>query len=236
MHFESIWRDVEARRDRFNGAQAKLPRMRHAPMRFEDGGRAVEFESVDQYFRVQYYLVLDKVTASICERFESSAWKIMHCMETVLVQSCRGEDPLLRDIETILVHASGDLDKDLVGQLSQLRNIPMSTEERNGMTSFSDILKLLKKERALLRLLPQVVKLVKLVCILPCSTATPERSFSQLRRIKNYMRSTVTQERLNHTMIAAVHCDKLDNIDINKVMNEFIMRNEHRRATFAKLQ
>lgn len=235
MHFESIWRDVEARRDRFNGAQAKLPRMRHAPMRFEDGGRAVEFESVDQYFRVQYYLVLDKVTASICERFESSAWKIMHCMETVLVQSCRGEDPLLRDIETILVHASGDLDKDLVGQLSQLRNIPMSTEERNGMTSFSDILKLLKKERALLRLLPQVVKLVKLVCILPCSTATPERSFSQLRRIKNYMRSTVTQERLNHTMIAAVHCDKLDNIDINKVMNEFIMRNEHRRATFAKL-
>jgi len=131
-------------------------------------------------------------------------------METVLVQSCRGEDPLLRDIESILMHASGDLDKDLVGQLSQLRNIPMSTEERNGMTSFSDILKLLKKERALLRLLPQVVKLVKLVCILPCSTATPERSFSQLRRIKNYMRSTVTQERLNHTMIAAVHCDKLD--------------------------
>ncbi len=54
MHFESIWRDVEARRGRFNGAEAKLPRMRHAPMRFEDGSRAVEFESVDQYFRVQF--------------------------------------------------------------------------------------------------------------------------------------------------------------------------------------
>jgi hypothetical protein len=32
------------------------------------------------------------------------------------------------------------------------------------------------------------------------------------------------------------HCEKLDNIDINKVVNDFIMRNEHRRATFAKLQ
>lgn len=125
----------------------------------------------------------------------------MICMEKVLVRSCCGEDPIQSDIEAILTHASGDLNSDLVGQLSQLHNISMSTEEQNGMRSFSDVLNLLKRERALLRLLPQVVKLVQLVCILPCSTATPERSFSQLRRIKNYMRSTMSQERLNNTMI-----------------------------------
>ena len=57
--------------------------------------------------------------------------------------------------------------------------------------------------------------------------------FSQLRRIKNYIRTTMSQERLNHTMVAAVHCDKLDSIDIDKLMTEFILKTEERRTTFA---
>lgn len=67
----------------------------------------------------------------------------------------------------------------------QLRHITTTDAQRQSVTSFALGLDILRKERPLLRLLPQVVTLVKLLCVLPCSTATPERSFSQLRRIKN---------------------------------------------------
>jgi uncharacterized protein YqgV (UPF0045/DUF77 family) len=71
-----------------------------------------------------------------------------------------------------------------------------------------------------------------LICVLPCSTATPERSFSQLRRIKNYLRSTRNQDRLNHAMVTVIHGEHLNKINLVKLMTEFILRNEERRATF----
>ena len=230
-HFKRIWQDAEVRRQIFKADEAKLPRIRRAPRRIDEGGNATEFDSVEQYFRVQYFSLLDKVTASIMERFDSPAWKLMNSMESLLVKSCRGEPLSQNDIDVVLTHAAGDLNNQVLGQLAQLQNIPMSSEERSNLKSFSDILILFKKELATLRLLPQVVKLAKLICILPCSTATPERSFSQLRRIKNYMRSTMGQERLNHTMVAAVHSDV--DIDVDKIMTDFIFRNEERRSVFS---
>ena len=47
------------------------------------------------------------------------------------------------------------------------------------------------------RLLSQVVLLMKLILVMPATNATSERSFSALRRIKTYLRSTMKQERLN---------------------------------------
>lgn len=58
--------------------------------------------------------------------------------------------------------------------------------------------------------------------------------FSALKifRIKSYLRSSMNQERLNHAMVAVIHGEHLDNIDLMKLITEFILRNEERRATF----
>ena len=39
--------------------------------------------------------------------------------------------------------------------------------------------------------------LVKLILVMPATNALSERSYSALRRIKNYLRSTMTQEWMN---------------------------------------
>ena len=39
------------------------------------------------------------------------------------------------------------------------------------------------------------------IYMIPVTTATAERSFSALRRLKTYSRSTMSKERLNHTML-----------------------------------
>ena len=53
-------------------------------------------------------------------------------------------------------------------------------------------------------LLSEVCKVVKLILIMPASNATSERSFSALRRVKSYLRSTMGQQRLNNLMVLHV--------------------------------
>ena len=43
----------------------------------------------------------------------------------------------------------------------------------------------------------ETVLLVESILVMPASNATSERSFSALRRIKSYLRTTMMQERLN---------------------------------------
>ena len=53
----------------------------------------------------------------------------------------------------------------------------------------------------------EVITLVKFILVMPASNATSERSFSALRRVKTYLRSTMTQCRLNNLMVLHVHRD-----------------------------
>ncbi|KAJ8873201.1 hypothetical protein PR048_026834 [Dryococelus australis] len=45
--------------------------------------------------------------------------------------------------------------------------------------------------------LPNIRVLIQLLCVLPVTTNTLQRSFSTLRRLKTYLRSTITEDRLN---------------------------------------
>ena len=69
---------------------------------------------------------------------------------------------------------------------------------------------------------------------MPASNATSERSFSALRRLKNYLRTTMAQERLNHLMIMHVHKDRTEKLDLKLVLNDFVGESEHRTGIFAK--
>ena len=57
---------------------------------------------------------------------------------------------------------------------------------------------------------------------MPASNATSERSFSALRHIKTYLRSTMGQERLNNLMLLHIHKEITDDLDLKDVATEFI--------------
>ena len=83
-------------------------------------------------------------------------------------------------------------------------------------------------------LLSEVCKVVKLVLVMPATNATTERSFSALRRVKNYLRSTMTQQRLNNLMLLHVHKDITDKIELKAIAKEFVGDSEHRQTIFGK--
>ena len=67
---------------------------------------------------------------------------------------------------------------------------------------------------------------------MPATNASPERSFSALRRVKTYLRSTMSQERLNHLMVLHIHQDEVDKLDLRAIGNEFIGEMELRKRMF----
>ena len=69
---------------------------------------------------------------------------------------------------------------------------------------------------------------MQLLLVMPATNASLERSFSALRRVKNYLRATMSQERLNYLMILHVHKDT------KVLVNEFISNSEHCSSIFAK--
>ena len=84
-------------------------------------------------------------------------------------------------------------------------------------------------------LLPKVTKLSELLLVLPATNATSERSFSAMKRIKSYLKSTTSGNRLNHIMLLHVHCKNTDQLSMIKIAEEFVSDNQERLRTFGRL-
>ncbi|KAL2098343.1 hypothetical protein ACEWY4_007550 [Coilia grayii] len=81
-------------------------------------------------------------------------------------------------------------------------------------------------------LFSEVERLVHLCLCLPVSTACSERSFSALRRLKTWLRSTVSQRRLTHMALLHIHKNVLDGLNLHEIIGEFIGQTPERKSTF----
>jgi hypothetical protein len=100
------------------------------------------------------------------------------------------------------------------------------------VTDIIDVVQLFSDHDVWVQMLPEVVTLLRLYLTLPVTSCTSERSFSSLRRLKTFLRTTVTQKRLNH--IAILHCHREQPIDLEEICNNFILKNEMRQTSFAR--
>lgn len=69
---------------------------------------------------------------------------------------------------------------------------------------------------------PNITVLLRILCTLPVTSCTPERSFSGLKRIKTSIRSTMGNERL--TSLSLLHCHRDIDINIEEVIDDFARR------------
>ena len=78
--------------------------------------------------------------------------------------------------------------------------------------------------------------LLRLILVMPATNAVSERSASALRRVKNYLCSTMSQARLNNLMALHVHKERCDKLCLRSCVNDFISSNEHREQRIAKFK
>ena len=68
---------------------------------------------------------------------------------------------------------------------------------------------------------PNIEIILRIFLTMPISNASGERSFSVLKRIKNYQRNSMTDDRLNCLALLYIENDILNNIDYNEIINKF---------------
>ena len=76
----------------------------------------------------------------------------------------------------------------------------------------------------------EIIVLLKLYLVSPATNAVNERSASSMHPIKNWLRSTMSQERLNRCMFLSIHKEKTDEKNKN-VAHVFCEANEGRRRS-----
>jgi hypothetical protein len=79
-----------------------------------------------------------------------------------------------------------------------------------------------------LEIYPAILTILQIFATLPVTTATGERSFSAMKYLKNYLQSTMTEDRLN--CFAHLYINKDIELEYGKVIEEFGTRN--RRLSF----
>lgn len=74
---------------------------------------------------------------------------------------------------------------------------------------------------------PNVYKLLQVALTLPISSATYKRSFSAMRRIKTWMRSTMVENRFNDLSILNIEKDLAKKINNYDIVNDFSNKNRY---------
>lgn len=76
-------------------------------------------------------------------------------------------------------------------------------------------------ENDLISTFPNVTIALRIFLTLPVSVASGERSFSKLKIIKKYLRSTMVQQRLSNLAIISIEHEILDTLNMHQTISEF---------------
>ena len=173
-------------------------------------------------YRQTYFEVIDLAVSSITERFEQPGFRIYSKIEQLLFKACSGKD-YESELSFVCNFYGQDLNKaDLESQLKVLRTLYDEKTESGDHPSIRSLKEVLQSLSPAQRgIVSMVCKAFQLLLVIPATNSTPERSFSALRRIKSYLRSTMTQARLNHLMVLHYHQDLTDELDMKQVANDF---------------
>ena len=74
---------------------------------------------------------------------------------------------------------------------------------------------------------PKIRELLLIACTLPVTVCENERANSQLKRLKTYLRSTMTEQRLLGLAIMQIHRKKIEELDLDTLVTTFA--NKHPR-------
>ena len=161
----------------------------------------------EYYRRTLAIPLLDCIISELDSRFSSlsrSASKVLQLVPTIVLD---GEKQDLNDL--VAMYESDLVDKYLVDQelmLWKRKWAQCSPEERPD--SLGTALQQCDEER-----FPNIFRLLKIGCTLPITSCTCERSFSTLRRLRNWLRSSMGCTRLSSLALMNVHYGHAVNYD-----------------------
>lgn len=235
-NFSLFFEMVELFRKQVGVEEPSLPRKRKRPQRYETGDAEPHYSiTVQDHYRKIYFEVIDLAVNGITNRFEQPGYAKYTKLESLLLKAAIRED-YSEELEAVTSFYHSDID---AAQLSmQLEILEASFSEitetlQSVKATIHDVLQFLRGLSDSQRLLmQQVCNVARLLLTLPATNATSERTFSTMRRLMTYLRSTMSQTRLNNVMILSIYKELLDELDLHDLANQFVSGSESRLRVF----
>lgn len=217
--FDDVYQRAEERIKEVDINPIKSPRRRKVPKKFHHGN-SESYTAPDgkSFYRQQYFSAIDSAQSNLNDYFDSTDLAQYRALCEMLT--------------------SGEYNQKVAAKYPELKSLDETELAffRRRFTlsdSLEDYRQLFKTmEPSVRSMFPNVEKLLRLLLISPASSCVAERSFSALRRVKTWLRSTMGQERLNCVMVSHVHKERLADLDCNEIARAFIMVNEQRKRLF----
>ncbi|XP_035690920.1 zinc finger MYM-type protein 1-like [Branchiostoma floridae] len=233
--FDAFYASTVEKARELNIDEPVLPRYRRQPRRLDDGSDPHRHACPKDFHRLVYFQACDLLIGELTERFNQEFLKPVVAMEKLLLNAANGDDFTEKMDEVTSSVFGNDLDPPkLRRHLSMLPDIiEQALPEVKKVTSIRTICSAMTtaSHRSTFT---QTHKLLRLYLTVPITSATSERAFSSLKRLLTYLRSTMTEQRLNNCMLMHVHKDIVDDMDLSDIAADFASLNGDRMRHFGQ--
>ena len=223
-HMFKYVEDVAALPD-INVTSQRSQRPRQLPRRLESGiilesvGSRETVTTSEQFRRSLYFPILDAMISELQRRFADKNLEHMKA-----VQACSpSSSHFLQPKHLLPLAESYGLDMNL---LSTECSLAKNTLKAKDCDSISEVL---LEISSLKEAFPTLLKLLQIALTIAVSTAQCERSFSALKRIKSYLRSTMSEQRLVDLAVLSIERDLSQQLSLDEVIDQFAGRDRNRR-------
>ena len=194
-----LWTKVTQAAAKLELQKPSLPRRHKMPSRYSEGNAQPEHHSnVDDFYRQIYFETVETVASCIEEHFNQKDYTMYANCEQVLVKGALGKLDSQKVDQLCEFYTEFNPDT-LRIQLSIMAECYHSFNQGEGVDTLHSVIDFLRKNSKIWSLIPEVLSLTKIVLVMPATNASSERAFSALRRVKSYLRTTMSNNDMHST-------------------------------------
>ncbi|KAL6481128.1 hypothetical protein MHYP_G00092080 [Metynnis hypsauchen] len=188
--------------------------------------RQRESERDKDGFRTNFfYPVIDLMLSELERRFSRRNCDIMNSIQALNPQ----KDAFLKETTLFSFARLYDSNIDDLGhELHQFRRI-LDRKKQTGMQRPSSTVELIQFIEPYKEVFFELYRLCKIAVAIPVSTASCERSFSTLKLVKTYLRSTMNDERLSNLGVLSIESKRAKALSLDSFVDRFARNHKNRR-------
>ncbi|GFT33954.1 uncharacterized protein TNCV_4384211 [Trichonephila clavipes] len=205
-----------------------LKKKRHGKVRqfFDDFNADEKLQDRERLFEEDVFKAnVDVITTQLKNRFESmnGIYKSFSFLFPKNIVSTTN-DLLYNEASNLQNVYSLDLSSEFPNQIMPLKAV--FSEDLIKLNSIKDLGNfLMSQNKFAAPSLPDVCIAVLLFLTLPVTSAMAERSFSKLKLIKNYLRCTMSEERLSYLSLISIEQQEARKIELDELITDFAKKN-----------
>lgn len=231
--FEVLWSEVEKIAENCDVTMEKAEKRQSVRNRrlggylvtTPTGERRIDHDDKESFQKHVFYPILDSMMGELQRRFSKLNCKIMKGIQALHPQS----SIFLREEDLFAFAEIFDSNvDDLAHELHQIKRV-LERKENSGMKRLTTLLEFVKFVEPFKEVFHELFRLGKIAIVIPVSSASCEQSFSALSLIKNHLRTTMGDDRLNHLGVLSIESRRAKTLDINEFLKLFGVCHKNRR-------